>query len=364
MMNSPADRSAKQLSQFHIGPVAVAPNLILAPMSGVTSIAFRRLIRECNPGAIGLVVTEFISIEGITRGNEQSLRMMEYHTEERPIAIQIFGHEISRMVEAAKIAEARGADIIDINSGCPVPKVVKKGGGCELMRQPEHLREMLTAVRGALKIPLTLKIRAGWDLNSRNAPEIARMAEDCGIAALAVHGRTRQEQYRGLADWELIAGIAAESRVPVIGSGDVVDGATAAAALRKGVAGCMIGRGALANPWVFSEIRRAFDGLPVEPRPDSAVTALLFRYRELLLEHGSERAALGKLKQLTSQVSRRIRGSAPARRALCTAPSLDEFTKRLAHWHEALLAGRPPAFPPAERGYVAADAGTSEWASA
>lgn len=326
-----------QLRPLTIGHIEVDPHVILAPMSGVTSVAFRRLIREINPGAIGLVVTEFVSIEGLTRGNEQSLRMLERAPEERPFSMQIFGHEISRMVDAAKIAEDKGADIVDINSGCPVPKVVRKGGGCELMRDPEHMGKMLKAVRAAIRVPLTLKVRSGWDDEHRNALEIAHIAEDSGVAMLAVHGRTRQQLYRGSADWDFVKMVAANVKIPVVGSGDVINYQTARAALDTGVAGYMIGRAALANPWVFSEIQQQFAGLTPAKRLPSSVPALLLRYRDLLIEHGSVRAALGKLKQLTSQVTRLIPGTSQIRRELCTSQSLEQMIAGLTRWQEELL---------------------------
>ena len=344
MTSVPGPIDGPHSKSFFIGPVEIRPSFILAPMSGVTSIAFRRLIKELNPGAVGLVVTEFISVEGITRGNEQSLRMMEFVPEERPFSVQIFGHEISRMVDAAKIAQDSGADIIDINSGCPVPKVVKKGGGCELMRQGEHLGKILSAIRSAITVPLTLKIRSGWDENNLNAPQIARMAQDCGVDMLTVHGRTRQALYRGPADWNIVEQIASDLTIPVVGSGDVVDAASASFALGRGVAGFMIGRAALYDPWVFGDIQRELNGEPKIVRPASAVTALLRRYQELLLEHGSRRGALGKLKQISSQVTRRIQGSSGVRRALCTSSTLEQYNERLAKWQDSLDAGMAHPF--------------------
>jgi len=335
----PGPVAGPELKSFFIGPVEIRPNLILAPMSGVTGIAFRRLIKEVNPGAVGLVVTEFISVEGLTRGNEQSLRMMEFVPEERPFSIQIFGHEISRMVDAAKMAQDKGADIVDINSGCPVPKVVRKGGGCELMRQGEHLGKILSAIRKAIQVPLTLKIRSGWDDNNRNAPEVARMAQDCGVDMLTVHGRTRQALYRGAADWSIVQQIASELTIPVVGSGDVIDAASARFALSHGVAGFMVGRAALSDPWVFGDIQREMKGESKIVRSATAVTALLRRYQELLLEHGTRRGALGKLKQLSSQVTRRIQGSSGVRRALCTSSTLEQYNERLEIWERCLAQG-------------------------
>ncbi len=324
---------------FSIGGIAVDPNLILAPMSGVTNICFRRLIRDENPNALGLVVTEFISIEGLTRQNLRSLQMMRFRQDEHPISIQIFGHDVNRMIESAKMVEDAGADILDINSGCPVPKVVRRGGGCELMRQPEHMAKLLTAVRKNISIPLTLKIRSGWDETSKNAIEIAKMAEDCGIAMLAVHGRTRKMLYRGAADWNLVAQVAQSVSIPVVGSGDVVDFDSFQLVEQLGCAGVMIGRGALSNPWIFSEIQARRSGVPYERPNDLATPDVLERYSEYLREELPDKAVIGKLKQFASQVTRRVKGSARARRALCQSSSVEEFLEVLDQWREYLHLG-------------------------
>lgn len=318
-----------------IDSVTVTPNVILAPMSGVTNTAFRRLIKRLNPGAVGLVVTEFISIEALVRENVRSLAMMRFSPEERPVAIQIFGHDIDHMVRAAQMAEATGADIVDINSGCPVPKVVKKGGGCELMRNPLHMAELLTAVRRAITVPLTLKIRSGWDSVNRNALEIARIAEDTGVSALAIHGRTRTEMYRGKADWDFVASVAQQIKIPVVGSGDIADGDGARRALEK-VSAIMIGRAALANPWVFSEIQATRLGHEYRRPPFTATADVLEQYCDLLLEEFIEKSAIGRLKQFASQVTRRVPGSSETRKRLCMARSLAEFREILDGWRNAL----------------------------
>lgn len=188
-------------SQFRIGSVAVAPNLVLAPMSGITDSVYRSLVKEQNPGAVGLVVTELISIEALTRQNVRTQNMMRFRPLEHPISIQLFGADPGRMAESARMAEALGADVVDVNCGCPAPKVTKRGGGAELMRRPHVLQEILQALRRALTIPFTVKIRAGWDEQSRNAVEVARMAEGEGVGAIAVHGRTRTQLYAGEPDW-------------------------------------------------------------------------------------------------------------------------------------------------------------------
>lgn len=339
--------------------VLVSPSLILAPMSGVTNSYFRRLIRRENPGAVGLVVTEFVSIEGLTRDNLRSIEMMRFHEEERPISIQIFGHDIARMVDAAQRAQDAGAEVVDINSGCPVPRVVRRGGGCELMRQPEHLGSMLKAVRKVLSVPLTLKIRAGWDESSRNCVEIARIAEASGVSMLAVHGRTRSQQYRGLADWNIIREVSESVKIPVVGSGDVTDLASARERIAAGVSGLMIGRAALSNPWIFSEIRAGLAGESF-PRPSDLKTVdLLEDYLELMLDGFPSKAIMGRMKQLISQVTRRVRGSSQVRLKLCRLNDVSALRQGLAEWRSELACrgqdgvSRAHSAPPSGAGYDA-----------
>lgn len=322
---------------FTIGPVALANDLVLAPMSGVTNSAFRKLIHELNPGALGLVVTEFISIEGLTRQNLRSLEMMRFDESERPVSVQIFGHDIERMIQSAQMIQDAGADVVDINSGCPVPKVVRRGGGCELMRQPEHMRQLLQRVAKAITIPLTLKIRSGWDEQSRNAMEIARIAEDAGVAMLAVHGRTRAALYRGEADWQVVDDVARSLSIPVVGSGDVVDFQSYSSLRTPAVAGVMIGRGALSNPWIFSELMAARRGEDIPRRSASDVIRVMNRYRELLSEHLPDKAVIGKMKQFASQVTRMIRGTTPVRKALCQSKNMEEFNEQLRRWEDYVL---------------------------
>jgi tRNA-dihydrouridine synthase B len=325
------------LEILSIGEVETFPNLLLAPMSGVTNSCFRRLIREENPGAVGLVVTEFISIEGLTRGNIKSRKMMDFDEIERPISIQIFGHDIMRMVDAAKMAEDAGADVVDINSGCPVPKVVRKGGGCELMRQSGHLAKMLEQVATAISVPLTLKIRSGWDEKSINAPEIARIAEESGVKMLAIHGRTRKDLYRGKADWDIVARIAGERKIPVVGSGDITSGEQAREVLSSGVSGIMIGRGAMENPWVFSEISSYLKGTPVHPRPYHETVRVLLRYLSLLQETCTPGMVLGRMKQLIAQCTRGLPGGVYLRRELCSQKEILALEAMLRGWHQELL---------------------------
>jgi tRNA-dihydrouridine synthase B len=290
------------IKSYAVRDLAINPGLVLSPMSGVTTRPFRRLIKELNPGGVGLVVSEFVSVEGMTRGSRRTLEMMRFSEEERPYCVQIFGYDIDRMRDAALMVQDLGADIVDINCGCPAPKVVKRGGGCELMRQPDHLQAIIREVRKAVSIPLTLKIRAGWDEGSKNALEVATMAQSEGIEALTIHGRTRAQLYRGMADWDLVEFVADRLSIPVLGSGDVVDRQSAADRLKGKIAGLFIGRASMWNPLVFSEI---ISGEAHTLRGDhNRMLQILLRYSELLREDFQESSCAGKMKQLASQMCR------------------------------------------------------------
>jgi tRNA-dihydrouridine synthase B len=321
---------------LHIDSLVVDPNLILAPMSGISGSAFRRLIKAENPGAVGLVVSEFISVEALSRRNRRSLNMCRWTPEERPISVQLFGYDVGRMVESAEIVQESGADIVDINCGCPVPKVVKRGGGCELMRQRDHLARILSEVKKVLHIPLTIKIRSGWDEATNNAVEIARMAEECGVSMITVHGRTCKQLYKGAVNWDIIANLASSVSVPVVASGDICSVESAFTAWKTGVAGLMIGRGALANPWIFSKIAEACRGCEHRLPGDLAVVGVIDRYLDLLLEELPEKAVIGRIKQFISYVTRRVAGSASVRRNLVCVKSIAELRSQLLCWAEQL----------------------------
>jgi tRNA-dihydrouridine synthase B len=311
-------------TELLIGGVSVAPNIVLAPMSGITDSIFRRAIKEANPGAVGLVVTELISIEALVRRDPKSLRMLQSAAIEHPLSIQLFGSEPERMAEAARLAADQGAAIVDINCGCPVPKVVKRGGGAELMRQPGQLAAMVRAVRRAVSVPVTVKIRAGWDDRSRNAVEIARLIEGEGAAALAIHGRTRLQLYSGDCDWDLIAQVKAAVRIPVIGSGDIDSAAAALYQLRRtGVDGVMIGRGVLTNPWMFREIASLRAGQPLEPPAEREVWELITNLIERMATEIHPLVALGRGRGLVCRMTRGLPYSAALREMATRAPSLD-----------------------------------------
>src|SRR5213075_430985 len=195
-----------------IGSIQLDQPFALAPMAGMTDTAFRRLVKQ--RGGCGLVVTEMVSSEGLVRGIDRTLEYAEYTESERPISIQIFGGDPEKMADAAQIVEGMGADIVDVNMGCPVPKIAKHNAGCSLMREPQHAAGVIAAMSKAVKIPVTVKMRAGWNDGERNAPTLARMVEDAGASAIAVHGRTAAQSYSGSADWALVAAIAGDLTIP------------------------------------------------------------------------------------------------------------------------------------------------------
>src|SRR5512138_2661648 len=223
-------------------------------MAGMTDTAFRRLVKR--HGGCGLVVTEMVSSEGLVRGIDRTLEYAEYTEEERPVSIQIFGGEPEKMAAAAKIVEDMGADIVDVNMGCPVPKIAKHNAGCSLMREPEHAATVILAMAKAVRIPVTVKMRAGWNDTSRNAPELARMVQDAGAAAVTIHGRTAEQSYSGSADWNLVAAVARTLTIPVFGSGDCVEPEQIVERIRHhecdgdaaAISGVLVGRGVLRNP--------------------------------------------------------------------------------------------------------------------
>ena len=305
---------------IEIGGVRAPTNLILSPMSGVTDCAFRSLVRACSGDAVGLLVSEFLAAEGLTRDNEKTLGMMRFKESERPFSIQIFGADIDRMVRAAQIVEDAGADIVDVNCGCPAPKVVRRGGGAELMRDPSRLAEVVRGIRRAVNIPVTVKIRSGWDEDSRNAVEVARMVEAEGASMLAVHGRTRIQMYRGVADWDLVATIREAIDIPVIGSGDVTGPEQAIERIAAGLCdGVMIGRAAMENPWIFAQVQAVHDGRSVPvPDADERVHALRI-FRDGLRETRDDRRFIGRFRGQACRVVKGMHSGAAARRAIGAA---------------------------------------------
>lgn len=328
------------MQPFKIRQLEINPPLILSPMAGVTDISFRRLLKRC--GGIGLTVSEFISVEGLTRHNPKSKRQMRFFEEERPFAVQIFGGQPERMRMAAEMAEEVGADILDINCGCPAPKVVKHGGGSGLLRDYERLENILKEIKKAITIPLTIKIRAGFYDHTINAVETAKLAESCGVEHIALHGRTKEQGYRGLANWDLVRQIKEVVSVPVSGSGDVttVEGAFEKWRETK-CDGILIGRGAMANPWIFRQIEDALAGREVFQPTLEDKRAVLLEYFEMLQDDMPEMAAIGKMKQLAGQFTRGLQGGALFRTTIYHSHSVTEILDRISEYFEAIAAGRP-----------------------
>src|SRR5262245_38220176 len=265
---------------MRIGSVDLPSPFAIAPMAGMTDTAFRRLVKR--RGGCGLVVTEMVSSEGLVRGIDRTLEYAEYTHEERPIAIQIFGGDPDKMAAAAQIVEGMGADIVDVNMGCPVPKIAKHNAGCSLMREPAHAASVIAAMARAVKIPVTVKMRAGWNDEQRNAPTLARMVQDAGAAAVAVHGRTAAQSYSGFADWHLVAAIAESLSIPVFGSGDCVEPQQVIDRLGSGVEGVLVGRGVLRNPWILAQAADLGAGQPARQVTLSERGRFLLEYIDLL----------------------------------------------------------------------------------
>ena len=229
----------------------------LAPMAAITDCAFRTVMRSLGCGP---VITELVSAHGLEYQSPKTIKLMDFEPSQRPLGIQLFGETPEILARGARIAEATGCDFIDLNFGCPVPKVVKKGGGSAILRDLPRVRDTFRAVKSAVACPVTVKIRTGWDESNRNASAVAQVAFDEGLSWVAIHGRTRAAGYSGAADWQFIAEVKAKSRIPIIGNGDIANGAQAVARLREsGVDGVMIGRGCLKDPWIFREAMRVWN---------------------------------------------------------------------------------------------------------
>ncbi len=336
---------------FKIRDVVIDPPLVLAPIAGHTDSLFRQAIKSL--GGCGLVVSELISTEGMTRRQKKTLHFVHFEESERPISIQIFGSDCERMAESAAMVEEIGADIVDINLGCPVKKVVSQGGGSGLLRNLPLMEKIFKAVRKAIRVPLTVKIRSGWDRSSINAIEVMKLAQDNGVEALAIHGRTRCDLFSGRADWNVIARVKEHSRIPIIGNGDVFAPADAKRMFQEtGVDGVMIGRGVLRNPWL---IRQCWDYLEAKP-----ITHISLRKRAdfmaEFLHHVSTQSppavGLGRLKKIGGHLSKGFPGGSQLRARMHASHTTAEFFEVLQSYlnfgdsHDSLEIRQKDATPP------------------
>jgi tRNA-dihydrouridine synthase B len=324
---------------FRVGDHLISPATALAPMEGVTDRPFRNLIR--NLGGCGLTVTEFISSEALSRQARRAWQMTELDPGEHPVSIQIYGRDPERMADAARLCQDVGADFVDLNLGCPSKNVTSGCAGSALLREPERAREIFAAVAKALRIPLTVKMRLGWDRENMNAPEIAKMAVDAGAQMVAVHGRTKACLYRGHADWASVRTVKQAVPVPVLVNGDILTVHDADRALElSGADGVMVGRGVLRDPWLLRRIAEHRAGVDLYEPSLEERRAVLFRYYDLIVHDRSdlpERYALGKLKKITGYFTRGLPFGARLREATFTSSTVQAVYDGANAWFDFLL---------------------------
>ena len=316
---------------FQIRDLEIRPATVLAPMAGVTDTLFRRVIRGL--GGCGLLMTEFTSSEGITRSAKKTLRYLYFQEDEHPITAQLFGANPAVMADAAKMVEDLGYDAVDINLGCPAKKVVKCGGS-GLLRDLPLLGEIFRSVRAAVRIPLTIKLRAGWDENSIVAVDVAKLAEDCGVEGLAVHPRTREQGYSGRADWSLIAAVKQAVKIPVIGNGDINAPEDAERIVRETQCDAvMIGRAAATNPWIFAQMAQyAATGRYDTPTDGDRHRLLSGYYREITAANLPD--GVGKMKQFACWFSHGVGTGSELRRTVHAAKTQQEVLDSVERFFE------------------------------
>ena len=333
-----------------IGSVDLPSPFAIAPMAGMTDTAFRRLVKR--HGGCGLVVTEMVSSEGLVRGIDRTLEYAEYTEEERPISIQIFGGDPDKMAAAAQIVEGMGADIVDVNMGCPVPKIAKHNAGCSLMREPAHAASVIAAMTKAVKIPVTVKMRAGWSDEERNAPTLAKMVEDAGASAIAVHGRTAQQSYSGFADWDIVARIAETLTIPVFGSGDCLEPEQVINRIQSGVEGVLVGRGVLRNPWILAQAMDIANGRAPRVVSLEERGTFLLDYIDMLMKERVDEArelthdrwVVNKLRALGSWYTKGLENGSHLRTSINAATSLDQLREIITDFFDVGLT--PVSVPP------------------
>jgi nifR3 family TIM-barrel protein len=298
-------------------------------MAGITDHVFRSFMKEMGAS---VVVTELVSAKGIEYTSQKTLNLMRFSEDQRPVGIQLFGDDPEILAKAAIVAEKSGCDFVDLNFGCPVPKVVKSGGGSAILKDLPRLAEVLKAVKSAIQIPLTIKIRTGWDENSRNADEVAKIAYNEGVTWVAIHGRTRSAAYSGAADWDYIAEVKSKSSIPILGNGDISNGAMAVERLKKSSCdGVLIGRGCLKNPFIFLDALKIYNpDLEVKTPFDRNMWLLFNRLKDLLVAHCDAYIIQIQLKKFAAWYSTGYSGSSNFRKLVFQAKSIEEVIE-LAH---------------------------------
>lgn len=316
---------------MQIGNISLSVPVALAPMAGITDMPFRII---CSKLGCGLVVSEMVSAKGLLYKNVKTFDMLRVAPEERPAAIQLFGSNPQELARAAKIAEAEGADIIDFNMGCPVPKIVNNGEGSALMKNPQLAYEILARMADAVNIPITVKIRSGWDAAHINAPEIAQFAEKAGVAAIAVHGRTREQFYNGKADWQVIKAVKDAVKIPVFGNGDILSAEDGLRMFKEtGCDGLMIGRGADGNPWIFAELAAALGANGEKHEVTLAERmAMILRHLQMLIDFKGEIVAVKEMRRHAGAYLKGMPMAAEYRRRINALNTYEEFYQLISEY--------------------------------
>lgn len=321
------------MKKLTIGNVELLNQVILAPMAGVSDIAFRLL---CHEQGAGLVCSEMVSAKAILYGNKNTEELLQIHPEEGAVSLQLFGSDPDIVSEMAKRIEERPFAVLDLNMGCPVPKVVNNGEGSALMKDPLLAGRIVEKTAKAIQKPLTVKIRKGFDDDHVNAVEMAHILQESGAAAVAVHGRTREQYYSGQADWDIIAQVKAAVKIPVIGNGDITDGESALQLLKKtGCDGVMIGRGAQGNPWVFREVTAALEGRKIPPRPTrQELYDMIARHAQLAAQYKGEYITVREMRKHLAWYTTGLPHAAALRRQINNIETMDGLLEGM---HRLLL---------------------------